>query len=430
MKAKYYILLSALMLTASFAEAQFADSRDFIDNSAGTVVNNYYPDNDYYYSSRIRRFHSSYTAFDYYAPVFTDVYWYNYQPFTWGVSIYGGAAPFYGYSYNHCYMGIGMNFGNYNGWYEPYAGNYYYGGYEPYYYNNWYFHAGINLSFNIRIGNFWSGNHYAWHNNYYPHDYYRHNDYYGFNDYSHAYSSHNDFYGHNYYSSYRNSPSENHESRRSDYNGSDRNNNISGRDASSGSIKKTGDANRRSDERMFNTAATAGNRTEAGSANRRSQSQNQNQSQSQAASSNRNSVNRSYSPAQAPDRRSQTVVQENRNVGNSTVRENIRNSDFKRNTERSVNQGIEVSRRTVESASAGRQAPSGNESVSQFARRLPANPSPRSSAPEMRSRTERSSSAARQTSQPAQRRSSSTQTDRKATSKYVSASDGTHGGRR
>ena len=56
------------------------------------VVNNYYDDYDYYFSSRINRFHRSYTAFDYYAPVFTDSYWYNYQPYSWGVSIYGGGG--------------------------------------------------------------------------------------------------------------------------------------------------------------------------------------------------------------------------------------------------------------------------------------------------------------------------------------------------
>ncbi len=429
MKAKYYILLSALLLTASVAEAQFGDSRDFIDNDARTVVNNYYPDNDYYYSSRIRRFHNSYTAFDYYAPVFTDVYWYNYQPFTWGVSIYGAESPFYGYYYNHSYTGFGFYFGNYNGWYEPYAGNYYYGGYEPYYNSSWCFPIRINLSFNIRIGNYWPGYHYAWHNNYYEHhNYYRHNNYYSFNDYSHAYSSHNDSYRYNDNNSRRNSPAQNLESKRNGYNGSGRNENTSNRETASGSLKRTDQVTRRTDERSFNTTPATATRNEAGSAGRRSPGQSQ--SQSQAASTARNSVNRSNSSVPAPERRSQSGVQENRNADNNMVRENIRNSDFKKNTERSVNQGINVTRRTVESSSASRKAPARNESVSQSARRSPVASSPRSSTPEMRSRTERSTTVSRQVSQPAQRKSTSPSTDRKAPSKYASTSDGTHSGRR
>jgi len=52
------------------------------------VVNNYYSDNGYEYSSRIKRFHSSFSSFDFYAPVYTETYWYHYTPYTWGVSIY------------------------------------------------------------------------------------------------------------------------------------------------------------------------------------------------------------------------------------------------------------------------------------------------------------------------------------------------------
>ena len=82
MKTKYNILLSALLLLPAIVNAQFNDDREFRNDNAGVVINNYYPENDYYYASRIKRFHHSYAAFEYYAPVFTDVYWYNYQPFT------------------------------------------------------------------------------------------------------------------------------------------------------------------------------------------------------------------------------------------------------------------------------------------------------------------------------------------------------------
>jgi hypothetical protein len=109
MKAKYYIgIVSALLLFQLSVKAQNADYRDDRSNDAKIVVNNYYNDYDYYYSSRINRFHRSFAAFDYYSPLFTDLYWYNYRPFSWGLSIYGGGFGFglglgigFGYSYNY-----------------------------------------------------------------------------------------------------------------------------------------------------------------------------------------------------------------------------------------------------------------------------------------------------------------------------------------
>ena len=69
-------------LPDSTAKAQMDYTGDYRNDDARVVVNNYYDDYDYYYSSRINRFHRSYAAFDYYAPVFTDSYWYNYQPYS------------------------------------------------------------------------------------------------------------------------------------------------------------------------------------------------------------------------------------------------------------------------------------------------------------------------------------------------------------
>ena len=140
MKAKYYIgIISVLLLTFSSVNAQRDDSRDYRNDDAKIVVNNYYDDYDYYFTSRINRFHRSYAAFDYYAPVFTDSYWYNYQPFSWGISIYGGGFSI-GYNYNWpVYYGYGD-----------------YWGYNPFYYSNWYSPVIINLNFGS-----------MWHNNYY-----------------------------------------------------------------------------------------------------------------------------------------------------------------------------------------------------------------------------------------------------------------------
>src|SRR4030042_7004207 len=106
MKAKFYIgIISALLLAGSPVAAQFAD------------------DYDYYYASRINRFHRSYAAFDYYSPVFTETYYYNYRPFSWGISIYGGGG--FGFGLGHSYRYPVYNYG----WYDPYYGSSLYWGY-------------------------------------------------------------------------------------------------------------------------------------------------------------------------------------------------------------------------------------------------------------------------------------------------------------
>jgi hypothetical protein len=122
MKAKYYSgILFILLLPFMQGSAQV---------STTVVVTNYNDDYDFYYSSRINRFHRSYTAFEYYAPVFTDTYWYNYQPYSWGLSIYGGGGIAVGYSYNYPVYSYG--------YYDPYFGTTYHYGYNPYYSGYWY----------------------------------------------------------------------------------------------------------------------------------------------------------------------------------------------------------------------------------------------------------------------------------------------------
>jgi hypothetical protein len=147
MKAKYCIgILSAIMLAGMSVRAQDYDdvyldndySNNYSNSNPRIVVNNYYDDYDFYYASRINRFHRSYAVFDYYSPFYTDAYWYTYTPFTWGLSIYRGGLGF----------SIGYNFGYpvYYGypyyydwdWYDPYYYSYNYRGYDPYYYNSWY----------------------------------------------------------------------------------------------------------------------------------------------------------------------------------------------------------------------------------------------------------------------------------------------------
>jgi len=181
MKAKFYtLILSALLLAGIPAKAQFADNRDYRNDDAGIVINNYYDDYDYYYSSRINRFHRSYAAFDYYSPVFTETYWYNYQPYSWGTSIYGRSALGFGFTVNFpvYYYGWGTDYWyDYNyGWYDPYYGSSWYWGYDPFYYS-WYSPVYININIGPRWGhNYWYGRNF-WHNEYRP-VYHTTNNYY------------------------------------------------------------------------------------------------------------------------------------------------------------------------------------------------------------------------------------------------------------
>jgi len=107
---------------------------DYVSN------NNYYSDdyNDYGYSSRIRRYDENWGGWGYYDDVYTNSYWYSYNPYQFGMSIYmgypwwGPSAYWYSY-YPSYYWGCGLGFNWGFGWglydlgcYNPFWG---YGGY-------------------------------------------------------------------------------------------------------------------------------------------------------------------------------------------------------------------------------------------------------------------------------------------------------------
>src|SRR5664279_5680332 len=141
MKAKYCIgILTFILIAGSTLNGQRGDSRGY-RNGEARVVNNYYNDDGYSYTSRINRFHRSYVAFDYYNPFFGDPYWYDYQPYSMGLDFYGG----FGY-------GLGYNWG-----YDPYYTNSYWG-YDPFCYSSWY----SPFYFNFGFGNLWHNNYYGW----------------------------------------------------------------------------------------------------------------------------------------------------------------------------------------------------------------------------------------------------------------------------
>lgn len=108
------------------------------DDGNTYITNNYYADDtyDYFWASRINRFHRPIPGFGYYDPFYTNMYWYNYDPFFYGTSIYtswgwgGFYTPWYrpwGWGWNwgyqpFCYRGQGMLYGlgQWNPYWNPY----------------------------------------------------------------------------------------------------------------------------------------------------------------------------------------------------------------------------------------------------------------------------------------------------------------------
>ncbi|MFT7113798.1 MAG: hypothetical protein ACI8P7_000568, partial [Candidatus Azotimanducaceae bacterium] len=89
---------------------------------------------DYEYSSRIRRFYRP-ISYNYYDSYYTNRYWYDADPYYYGVSIYscyGWRRPSWTWGVS---FGYGWNYPNYYGNYNPYWGGYGYG------YNNGYYNG-------------------------------------------------------------------------------------------------------------------------------------------------------------------------------------------------------------------------------------------------------------------------------------------------
>lgn len=122
---------------------------------SGKNQNNYYSDDysDYDYSSQIKRYDQDWGGnWGYYDDVYTNSYYYSYDPYQYGMSIYLG-SPWWGYPYS-CYAfapsfcwGLGSpwwgcGFGY--GWGYPYGG-YGWGGYGfgNYYYNSYETTSGV-----------------------------------------------------------------------------------------------------------------------------------------------------------------------------------------------------------------------------------------------------------------------------------------------
>ncbi len=154
-----------------------------------------YNQDDYYdnaYASRLKRFHDPMYGVGYYDSYYTNSYFYNQNPYQYGVSIYNGynfwGPSYYNYSYVNNYnwngyYGYGTSMGFSNGYGGGFGyGNGYGNGYSPYGY----------YGYNSPYCN----------NNYWGNPYYNSwgNPYYG-NPYMSGYSN---GYGNGYYNGYNN----------------------------------------------------------------------------------------------------------------------------------------------------------------------------------------------------------------------------------
>ena len=176
-KAKIYIIAVSLGFLSSqaFTASSGLNNRDDLQfdrtNPAGQdpiVENNYYYGDgdyiyDYYYASRIRRFHTPYVSYSYYNSYFTDCYWYTYEPSYWGMSIYLGSM------WNP--VGLSISFG------FPYRSYY-----RSYYYDPYLSYPVYNIVYRPRIVNryyynTWYGNRIRYHRPYYANRYNYYNNY-------------------------------------------------------------------------------------------------------------------------------------------------------------------------------------------------------------------------------------------------------------
>jgi hypothetical protein len=126
-------------------EADRPYSEQYVDENGNTVINNYYgdyyeDDNNFDYSARINRFHRNNWGWSYYDPFYTNMYYYTYDPFYWGTSIYVGYWPSYSWGWNSWGWNDGWGWNNGWGWNSPY--------YSPACYGGWNYGWG---------GSYWNG---------------------------------------------------------------------------------------------------------------------------------------------------------------------------------------------------------------------------------------------------------------------------------
>ena len=172
---------------------------------------------DYEYATRVKRFDNSISGLGYYDNYYTNSYWYNKNPYNYGVSVYNGYS-WWGNSYNNYSYNPSVNFYNNNGW--GCNSNYGYNGYNPYMSG---YSSGFSFGYNNGYNNGYYGMPYG---NYFGYGNGYNNGFgnsYGYNPY--GYNGWNNGYGSNgwgYYNGYDHNSSYTYGPRSSHAGGNDR----------------------------------------------------------------------------------------------------------------------------------------------------------------------------------------------------------------
>jgi hypothetical protein len=164
---------------------------------------------DYEYATRVKRFDNSISGLGYYDNYYTNSYWYNKNPYNYGVSVYNGYS-WWGNSYNNYSYNPSVNFYNNNGW--GCNSNYGYNGYNPYMSG---YSSGFSYGYNFGYNNGYYGNSFGFG--------YGYNNGYGYNPY--GYNGYNNGYNNNgwgYYNGYDHNSSYTYGPRSSHGGGNDR----------------------------------------------------------------------------------------------------------------------------------------------------------------------------------------------------------------
>jgi hypothetical protein len=146
---------------------------------------------DYEYATRVRRFNNRIDGLSYYDNYYTNSYWYNPNPYNYGVSVYNGYS-WWGSSYNSYSYNPSVNF--YSNWGWGCNSGYGYNGYNPYM-------AGYTHGYNNGFNNGYFGNYYGYGSPYGGYGSpYGFGSSYGYNGYGNSYG----YGGYGYGNSYNN----------------------------------------------------------------------------------------------------------------------------------------------------------------------------------------------------------------------------------
>lgn len=157
---------------------------------------------DYEYATRVKRFDNPISGLGYYDNYYTNSYWYNQNPYNYGVSVYNGYA-WWGNSYNNYNYNPAINFYANNGW--GCNSNYGYNGYNPYMFG---YNYGYNNGYNNGYFGMLYGNYIGFGYGYNPYGY----NSFGYNGWNNGYNNNGWGYynGYDHNSSYTYGPRSSH----------------------------------------------------------------------------------------------------------------------------------------------------------------------------------------------------------------------------